>query len=246
MTTLVAEQNPTQEKQTRRWVGIEFLIGAMAINIPYMLLIQNFNYPDILRESPEQILSSYHALGSSGILTWMAFAWLGFPMLLAMIGLHGLLKTTCHPLLYHATAFGILAALLQMVGLLRWVFVNPVLADLYVSAGATESTRAALTVVFQAIHQYGGVLLGEHLGQVFTVLWMWTLSLILLQTGLFPRWLGMLGFVAGGVYLLAQLELLHTVIPAVPVWEPAGLIGSLMWLIWVVLLGIQLLRPAAK
>ncbi|GGJ45580.1 hypothetical protein GCM10008938_34900 [Deinococcus roseus] len=225
---------------------MEFLVGAIALNVPYMLLIQRFNYPDILREPAAQILTQYHALGSSGILIWLAFAWFSFPLLLAMVGLHGILKNTRHPLLYHATTFGILAAVLQMVGLLRWVFVNPVLADLYLNASSTEGTRAAVTVVFQAIHQYGGVLLGEHLGQVFTVLWMWTISLIALQTRLFPRWFGVLGFGAGAIYLLGQLELLHTVMPSLPFWEPAGLVGSLLWLVWVVLLGVFLIQLSKK
>lgn len=231
---------------SHRWVGAEFLVGALAINVPYLLLIQNFNYPDILRESPQQILGQYHALGSAGILTWMAFAWCGFPLLLAMVGLHRILKSTHHPLTYHATVFGVMAAVFQMVGLLRWVFVNPVLADLYVQLGASEANRTTLNVVFQAVHQFGGVLLGEHLGQAFTVLWMWTVSLIVLQTSLLPRWLGFSGLLAGAVYLLGQLELLHTVMPTLPYWEPAGLVGSLLWLLWVLALGVLLIRLKIK
>ena len=31
--------------------------------------------------------------------------------------------------------------------------------------------RRAAIITFKAIHQFGGVLLGEHLGQLFTIAW---------------------------------------------------------------------------
>ena len=35
----------------QRLTGILFIVGAVLVNIPYTLLIMNFDYPDILRES---------------------------------------------------------------------------------------------------------------------------------------------------------------------------------------------------
>jgi hypothetical protein len=34
----------------KKITGILFVFGAVVVNIPYALLISNFNYPDILRE----------------------------------------------------------------------------------------------------------------------------------------------------------------------------------------------------
>jgi hypothetical protein len=73
-------------------------------------------------------------------------------------------------------------------------------------------------------------------------LWMVLLSLSLLKNKLFPRWFPLAGFAASIVYALAQGELLATAIPGFPFWNAAGLVGSLMWLAWMLALGILLLR----
>ena len=33
----------------RKLTGLFFIVGAMLVNIPYTLLIMNFDYPDVLR-----------------------------------------------------------------------------------------------------------------------------------------------------------------------------------------------------
>lgn len=43
-------------------------------------------------------------------------------------------------------------------------------------------------------------------------------------------------------FFLAQAELLATVIPGFPVIAPAGLISSTLWLVWVLLTGIQFIK----
>jgi hypothetical protein len=131
---------------------------------------------------------------------------------------------------------------LAVVGLTRWVFVVPVLARLYTDPASSEAVRSAALVTFQAVHQYGGVVIGEHISQLMTVLWMALISAMMLRSALFRAWQGWLGLVAALVYLLAQSELLATVIPGFPVAPEAGLIGSLLWLLWMIVMGVALLR----
>jgi hypothetical protein len=54
-----------------------------------------------------------------------------------------------------------------------------------------------------------------------------------------PLWLTGLGYGASCIYLLAQAELFATAIPAFPVWDLAGLIGSSLWLLWLTALGLH-------
>jgi hypothetical protein len=129
-----------------------------------------------------------------------------------------------------------------MVGLLRWPFVVSVLARLYTDPQVTAGAKGAIEVVFQAVHYYGGVVMGEHLGQSFTILWIVLVSISLLRHTLFPRWLPVTGIAAALVYIFAQGELLATAVPGFPVWDAAGLIGSLMWLGWLIALGVILIR----
>lgn len=40
------------------------MIGAVLVNIPYTLLIENFDYPDILREPTGYILTRFQESGA--------------------------------------------------------------------------------------------------------------------------------------------------------------------------------------
>jgi hypothetical protein len=228
-------------KRTRQTTGILFILGAILVNIPYTLLIMNFDYPDILRKPAGEILERFAAGGSSLIWTWLAFAWVGLLILIGILLLPKALEDKS-PASQLALFFGAVGAFVQMVGLLRWPFVVSVLARLYTDPQASVATKEAVAAVFQAVHQYGGVVLGEHIGQLFTILWIVMLSLSLLKKESFPRWFPIMGFAASIVYALAQGELLGTAMPGFPTWDAAGLVGSLMWLAWMIALGIILLR----
>jgi hypothetical protein len=229
-----------------RITGVLFVLGAVLVNVPYAGLISTFNYPDILREPATTVLTQFHMGGTSLLLTWFAFAWVGFPLLIAILLLNQILKTVDAGWAGVATALGGAGAVLQMVGLLRWVFVVPILAATYVDPAADEATRAAVEVVFRAVHQYGGVVLGEHLGQIFTIGWMIVISLMQIRTRFTARWLGWFGLLAAAIYSLAQGELFATVIPDFAYWSEAGLIGSLLWLLWMVALGISLIGRGGR
>ena len=73
------------------------------------------------------------------------------------------------PALRVATYLGATSVVLALIGFLRWVFVVPPLADSYVTGDAT--TRTAVGAAWTAQHQFGGALLGEHLGQVLAIGW---------------------------------------------------------------------------
>ncbi|HNB86271.1 MAG TPA: DUF4386 domain-containing protein [Anaerolineales bacterium] len=232
------------EKTFRKLAGIFFIVGAILVNIPYTLLIINFDYPDILRLPAAEILTRFQAGGSALIYTWLAFAWVGLPMLLGAIMLKRILADENAPFLETATTLGVIGFIVQVVGLLRWVFVVPVLARLFTDPTTDPVTKAALPLVFSAVHQYGGVILGEHLGQFLIILWMSMLSGILYKSKRFSKWVAYLGWIASAVYILAQTELLATAIPSFPVIGWAGLYGSLLWLLWMIVVGVYLVKES--
>jgi hypothetical protein len=229
-------------KQQKIWTGILFIMGAVLVFLPYNLLIINFNYPDILREPAGAILTQFQAGGSSLIFTWLAFAWAGLPILIAMVLLRSIWHKQVGAWLDVATVIGVLAFVVQVIGLLRWVFVVPMLAASYVDAGATAVGRETAVLIFQTIHQYGGVTLGEHMGQFFSVIWTVLVCVAALRAGLMSRWLAWWGLGASAIYFLAQTELLATVIPNFLVVPEAGFVGSTVWLLWMIALGVVLLR----
>lgn len=226
----------------RKLAGIFFIIGAALVNIPYTLLIINFDYPDILRLPTAEVLTRFQSGGNPLIYTWLAFAWVGLPMLFGAIMLKRILEKEGSLFLETATTLGVIGFIVQVIGLLRWVFVVPVLARIFTDPAADAVTKTAVAAVFTAVHQYGGVILGEHIGQLLIVLWMSMISGIIQRSVIFSKWVAWLGWFASAVYLLAQTELLATAIPSFPVIGWAGLTGSLLWLLWMIVIGVYLVK----
>jgi hypothetical protein len=224
---------------TEKIIGILLITGALALFVPYTLLTITFDYPNILREDTGVILTRFKAGGNALIWTWFAFALVGLPLLGAYVLMGQKLENKSW-FVRLATIIGILGLVVQMIGLLRWTFVVPVLATNF--ANGNEMTKEASKVAFQVIHQYGGVILGEHLGQLFTIGWTVMMSMVFHKLRLFPTWLIGMGYVASAIYLLAQAELFATVMPDFPVWDLAGFLGSTLWLIWLVIVGVKFLK----
>jgi hypothetical protein len=223
--------------KTTKTIGVLFLTGAIALFIPYTALTIIFEYPDVLRQDTGTVLTKFHEGGSTLIWTWFAFAITGIPLLPAYILLGQKLENKSS-LIRVATIIGIIGLIVQMVGLLRWTFVVPVLADAFVNA-PDEATKAAAVISFKTIHQFGGVLFGEHLGQLFTIAWTILITISFAKLKLMPNWINWLGYISSFIYLLAQAELFATVIPGFPVWDMAGFLGSTLWLIWLIIIGIK-------
>jgi hypothetical protein len=220
-------------------IGLLLIAGAIGVFIPYTILTMTFEYPLILRQDTGTILTKFHNGGSALILTWWSFAILGLPLLIAYI-LIGQKFESKLSFIKWVTTFGVISGVVQIIALLRWVFVVPVLANSYVSAGEV-ATKTAAILSFQTIHQFGGVLLGEHIGQLFTIIWTIMISYAFMKLNFFAKWISWLGIVASVIYLMAQAELFATVIPGFPVWGMAGFIGSTLWLIWLIIVGVKFL-----
>jgi hypothetical protein len=227
----------------RRTTGGLFVAGALAFAGAATVLSSTFEWPDILREPADVVLPAFVAGGTSLVWTWFATAWTYAVLLVPILLLPTLLRRRGDPVLRVATYVGAASVVLSLIGFLRWVFVVPSLADSYVSGDAV--TRAAVDAAWTAQHQFGGALLGEHLGQLLAVAWSVAVSVTILRTRVLPRWLGVAGLVASALYLTNQGDILATAVPGFPVWNLGGLIGSTSWGLWVAALGVVvLLRPA--
>lgn len=217
-------------------IGILLIGGALLLFLPYTLLTFTFEYPQILRQETAIILTKFYEGGSSLVFTWWTFAIVGLPLLGAYVSIGQKLERKISFVRF-ASVLGITGLIFQMIGLLRWTFVVPVLAQNYVLGNAM--VQEASKVAFQIVHQYGGVVLGEHLGPMFTIVWTIMMSVAFARLRLFPGWVAGFGVVSSLIYILAQAELFTTVIPDFPVWDLAGFVGSSLWLIWLLVVGMQ-------
>jgi hypothetical protein len=228
----------------RRVTGWLLVVGAVAFAVAATVLSSTFDWPDILREPPQVVLPAFVAGGASLVWTWFAVAWTYAILLVPILLLPAALGRRDDPVLRAATFVGAASVLLSLIGFLRWVFVVPALAESYVAGDPT--TKAAVAAAWTAQHQFGGALLGEHLGQLLVIGWSITLSVLSLRSGVLARWVGWAGLLASGLYLFNQGDILATAVPGFPVWDLGGFIGSSLWAIWVIALGVAVLRTPIR
>jgi hypothetical protein len=226
-----------------RVTGLLLIVMPIAFNLCFFLLGRRFDYPNILRRPTEEILRRFQAGGVALKLTWHAFflTAVAFVPLVILVG--QVLAEDDLAVVPLATAFGVLAGAVQVLGLIRWPYLVPYLARTYLDPSASEATRDAVALVFQAFHRYAGVAVGEHLGYLFTGLWTLLVGVAMTQGDVFPTWLGWIGVVLGLALIVGAAEF------AGPFeergWGFAGMlvpIAYVVWSLWLVAAGITLAR----
>lgn len=226
--------------RTEKIIGLLLIVGTSLLIVPYTILMFLFNYPQILREDPGQILTRFHEGGTTLIAVWWLFAIVGLPIVEAYVLIGQKLEKKFYYVRW-ATTLAVISGFVQIIGLLRWTFVVPYLAKTYVQSH-NEQVKEMCIIVFKTIHQFGGVIMGEHIGQLFTIAWMLIITTVFRKLKLMPKWIIGLGYLSASIYLLAQAELIATVIPNFPVWSLAAMIGSTLWLIWMIAVGVKFLK----
>jgi hypothetical protein len=228
-------------------VKIEVAAGAFLIlaplwfNTTFALLGKWFDYPDILRKPANEILDRFRAGGSSLILLWWMFMLSGLLLIPAVVLLGQALGFTgIVPL---AVSVGVLAGLVQMLGLLRWVYLVPSLARRNADPALGSGQREADAAVFRAMHQYLGVGVGEHLGYLFTGIWSVLTGAAIVGGEPLPTWMGWAGIFVGAGLIIGSAEFLgpneehgwSLAAAAIPILYIA-------WSLWLLALGIALIN----
>jgi len=220
---------------TTQITGLLLISLPVAFNILFFLLGKAFEYPDILRKPTEYILSRFQQGGRRLIALWYAFMLTGILILPIAILLPQILAPTNSVFIALATTFGVLAGFVQVLGLIRWSFLVPYLARTYAAPDASQGTRDAVAVTFQAFHNYAGVAIGEHLGYVFTSVWTILIAVGVIQSTFLPAWFGWVGLIPALGILFGVLEQ-----PGVKIAGLVTAISYILWSLWLIVLGIFL------
>ena len=216
--------------------GLLLILVPVAFNVTFFMLQKAFEYPDILRKPTDTILQRFRQGGGSLRRIWYAFTFSAVLFTPVPVLVQQLFQPDVPWYLPAGTTLGVLAGAVQFLGLIRWPFLVPTLAEMYTRPKASQATREAVEVVFQAFHRYVGVAIGEHLGYIFTSLWTVLLCIAILQTGLVSPFFGWLG-------ILPALGVLAGVFEETG-FQAAGAINAIsyiLWSLWLVALGIAVL-----
>ena len=221
--------------------GTFLIVAPLWFNATFALLGKRFDYPNILRRPAAEILDRFHAGGSTLVLLFWMFMLSGL-LLIPVVVLFGqaLGFTGIIPL---AVVMGVLAGLVQMLGLLRWAYLVPLLARLNSDLAREGEQRESTLVVFRAMHQYLGVGVGEHLGYLFTGIWsVLTGVAVAAGTVLVPAWMGWVGILVGVGLIVGSAEFLGR--HEDDGWALAGAAIPILyvgWSLWLLGMGIALI-----
>jgi hypothetical protein len=221
--------------------GLLVTLTTLGFNGFFTLLAMNFEYPDILRFPTGYVLEQYHAGGSNLTLMWYGMVVVSILFVPIAVLLQRLLAAENIPYLGLAAVFGVLAGVMNFLGFIRWVFVVPHLARLYVDPASSQATREAVVVVFEAFHLYAGFSLGEHLGYLFIGLWTLLLGLAMLKASLFKPWLGWLGMVSALLIMFGSAEGAGLEVAA-----EVNVVGFLLWSVWMIGMAVFLIWAKPK
>ena len=221
--------------------GVVLVVSPLWFTVNFALLGKRFEYPDILRRPTSEVLERFRAGGAGLILLWWTFMLSGLLLIAGAVLLGQVLGFGV--IVPVATTIGVLAGFVQMLGLLRWVYVVPGLARAYTDPSAGTEQKEATAAVFRALHQYLGVGVGEHLGYLFTGIWSLLVGIAIVGDGTaLPVWLGWPGVVIGAGLVVGSAEFLG------PNEERGwGLAGAaipilyIAWSVWLLAMGIALL-----
>jgi hypothetical protein len=221
---------------TEQLTGILLIAVPVMFNVIFFQLQRAFEYPDILRRPTSEILTRFHEGGRRLVALWYSFVVSSLLFLPVAILIPQVLAPDDRLFVIAATTFGVLAGLVQVLGLIRWPFLVPHLARAYSSPTSTQATRDAIDLVFQAFHRYAGAALGEHLGYLFTSIWIILVAVAMAHSPLFPAWLGWVGIIPATGIFLGLFEEVG--------FKPAGAINAIsyiLWSVWLVAAGLVLL-----
>ena len=212
----------------------------IAFNLAFFELGRAFDYPNILRKEPDEILRRFAAGGSGLILRWEALLLSALAML-PLVALLAVGLSAAAPLTVASIVVGSAAALVQAIGLVRWPFAVPELARRYVAADGPDAaaTRGTIEVTFATLHRLIGVGIGEHLGYLLTGVWTLLVAGSIVSTAVLPAWLGVIGIPIGLALLIGTLEFVGP--NEERGWALAGTIipiAYIAWSVWLIALGV--------
>ena len=216
------------------------ITGGLLVAVPLVLvagftgLQMTFEYPDILRHPAGEVLTRFAAGGADLHLYWYAMFIAAIGFIPASIGL-AVMDWKENPFAAALVGgFGVVAGLVQALGLLRWTVLVPMLAANYTAAGATDLDKALAGSAFDTANAYLGMGVGEHLGYLMTALLTVAIAVTIARQWRVMAWVGVLlaiGVAAG------MLEVF-----GVPGVSAINAIAFMGWAVWAVVLGVLYLR----
>ena len=208
---------------TRRLAAAGMAAAAIAAIAGFSGLGAVFDYPAILKEPTEEILTAYRT-HEAAITGWFLVLVIGAALLGPVAVLLGRMAGGRRG--RWIAGLGVAAAAVQVVGLARWVVAVPAISDDALDPRHTVAARRR----FELLHTWLGEVLGETIGYVLSAAFT-VLVVAAIGRRLAPRWTNRLG--TGAAALIATGILIPLGVGAAELTNFAGYVawssGSSSW-----------------
>jgi len=206
------------------------ILAAVLANVGFTALGSIFNYPDVLDEPAGQVLATFHD-NQGAVSGWFSVLALS-AALFAPIAI-GVGRLSPRRAMRIAVPVGIVAAVVQVIGLLRWPVLVPGYASDAVSGNA--AVAAAARDSFTTASDILGTAIGETVGYLLTATWT-ALVIVALGRRFAGRWFQVLGAVSAVLVLVGVLSPL-----GLPVIDTANFFGYVLWSLWLIAFAVVIL-----
>jgi hypothetical protein len=205
---------------TRKRTAVLLILAAVLANVAFTALGSIFNYPDVLDEPAGDVLASFRA-HEGAVSAWFTVLALS-AALLAPIAI-GVGRLSSAPAMRLAVWVGTAAAVVQVIGLMRW----PILVPGYAANGDSDAFTTASDIL--------GTAIGETIGYLLTALWT---ALVIAAIGRWfaGRWFAALGAASAALVFVGVFSPLD-----LPVIDTANFFGYVLWSLWLIAFGVVLL-----
>jgi hypothetical protein len=214
----------------RKLTASLLILAAVLATAGFTALGSIFNYPDVLDEPAGKVLAAFRD-SQTAVSAWFLVLALAAG-LLAPIAI-GVARLSSHKAMRIAVPIGVTAAIVQVVGLLRW----PILVPGYASDAGSSNLAVAHDArdTFTTVSDVLGTGLGETVGYLLTATWT-VLVVVALGRRYAGRWFQVLGvtsavLVFAGVFSPLDLSGADT----------ANFFGYVLWSAWLVAFGVVVL-----
>ncbi|NYJ05262.1 DUF4386 family protein [Petropleomorpha daqingensis] len=219
---------------TPRTTGTLLIGAAVLANAAFVGLSSVFGYPDVLQLPAQEALARFAEQAPLVPALFVVLA--AAAALLAPVAL-GLSRLGAGRWRRVVLAAGVGAALVQVVGLLRWPLLVPGLAATATDPSASVAARAAAGDRFETLGTVLGQVVGESGGYLLTAVFTVAVVLALRERFRLSRLQVVLGL--GSV----PLVLVGLLVPlGVPGADAANFAGYVVWTAWCIVLGVRLVR----
>ena len=208
----------------------------LLIIVGNLMLASAFDFPDILRRSPEERFALFQANQGSIVLAYYMMSVTSILQTYMAVAMYQITKKGRMVDLFAVTS-GVLSGVFQMLGFFRWVILIPMLSNAY---NANEIDSETIFFLEKFANTYMGMTVGEHLGSLFTGLWLIGLGAVLVQNKSFDKKLSWLGLISGVALFIQSYESVNA-----SALSFLGEIAIALWalyVVWALIMSIMLFQ----